>query len=204
GESRLPTLVQYDPFHRYFEAQAGTLLFTGRNGVPLIRYHIADSGGLIGFDPLLSALADRGFDPVAELASVGASAPRHMSCAYVFGRADFTVSFFGANIYPENISVGLEASHIAPHVSGKFVLQAKEGSDQAPHLLLVVELAPGAALDRALSEAIEKSVLTQLLRLNSEFAAYTPPEFRSPRVELKPNGDREWFPTGVKHRYTRR
>ena len=28
--------------------------------------------------------------------------------AFVFGRANFTVSFFGANVYPENISVGLE------------------------------------------------------------------------------------------------
>jgi phenylacetate-CoA ligase len=27
---------------------------------------------------------------------------------YLFGRADFTVSYFGANIYPENVSVGLE------------------------------------------------------------------------------------------------
>ena len=45
GESRLPTLVQYDPRSRYFETQEGTLLFSGNNGVPLLRYHIADTGG---------------------------------------------------------------------------------------------------------------------------------------------------------------
>ena len=33
------------------------------------------------------------------------SRPTHV---YLFGRADFTVSYFGANIYPENVSVGLE------------------------------------------------------------------------------------------------
>lgn len=27
---------------------------------------------------------------------------------FVFGRSNFTVSFFGANIYPENVTVGLE------------------------------------------------------------------------------------------------
>jgi phenylacetate-CoA ligase len=53
GESRLPTLVQYDPQSRFFEVktesdhEVGTLLFSGDNGVPLIRYYIADHGGII-------------------------------------------------------------------------------------------------------------------------------------------------------------
>src|SRR5262249_30900031 len=46
GESRLPTLAQYDPRSRLFEEFEGTLVFSGDNGVPLIRYHIADTGGL--------------------------------------------------------------------------------------------------------------------------------------------------------------
>ena len=47
GESRLPTLIQYDPLSRFFEVIYGTLLFSGDNGVPLIRYNILDNGGLI-------------------------------------------------------------------------------------------------------------------------------------------------------------
>ena len=58
--------------------------------------------------------------------------------------------------------------------------------------------------EKAKAEAIADCVLAQLLRLNSEFAHYTPPERRRPRIELKPAGDPEWFPAGVKHRYTRR
>lgn len=43
GESRLPTLVQYDPLSRFFEVQDdGTLLFSGDSGMPLIRYHIIE------------------------------------------------------------------------------------------------------------------------------------------------------------------
>jgi phenylacetate-CoA ligase len=64
GQARLPTLVQYDPCSRYFETIAGddgtTLLFSGDNGVPLVRYHIADQGGIIGFDAMLEFLAVRG------------------------------------------------------------------------------------------------------------------------------------------------
>jgi hypothetical protein len=36
-DSRLPILVQYDPGSRYFESHDGTLLFSGDNGIPLIR-----------------------------------------------------------------------------------------------------------------------------------------------------------------------
>ncbi|MGL5806873.1 MAG: phenylacetate--CoA ligase family protein, partial [Xenococcaceae cyanobacterium] len=39
GESRLPTLVQYDPIDRFFEVKDGALLFSGDNGIPLVRYN---------------------------------------------------------------------------------------------------------------------------------------------------------------------
>ena len=135
GESRLPTLVQYDPRGRYFEsipdgnADRHTLLFTGDNGVPLIRYHIADHGGIVGYDEMLKFLAHAGFDPVKQLGGHGWRGHRRMPFAFVFGRSHFTVSFFGANIYPENISVGLEQPQIRDWVTGKFVLQAGGGAE---------------------------------------------------------------------------
>jgi phenylacetate-CoA ligase len=204
GESRLPTLVQYDPRARYFETVDGTLLFTGDNGVPLIRYHIADRGGIVPHHAMLRFLAERGFDPRATLAAHGWRGARPLPFVYVFGRADFTVSFFGANVFPENVTVGLESGEIAPHVTGKFVLQAIEGLGTAPHLAVAVELAPGASGSTALEAAIAGSIQAALLRLNSEFASYVPAEHRLPRIRLLPTSDPEWFPVGVKHRYTRR
>ena len=209
GESRLPTLVQYDPFVRYFEAlpdaegRGHTLLFTGDNGVPLVRYHIADNGGLVPYEAMLHLLADWKFDPLAALGGHAWRGARRLPFAFVFGRANFTVSYFGANIYPENISVGLEQPPVSEWVTGKFVLQAKEGFAGAPHLAIAVELAPGTTGDAAKQAAIEAAILTHLLRLNSEFANYTPPEYRRPRVTLHAAGDPDWFPPGVKHRYTR-
>jgi phenylacetate-CoA ligase len=52
-------------------------------------------------------------------------------------------------------------------------------------------------------KAIASSILSQLLRLNSEFANYVPPEYQMLQVTLAPTGDPEYFPIGVKHRYTR-
>ncbi|HLZ31692.1 MAG TPA: phenylacetate--CoA ligase family protein [Chloroflexota bacterium] len=205
GESRLPTLVQYDPRVRFFEALPdGTLVFSGDNGAPLVRYHIADSGGLIAYPEMLNFLSEHGFDPRVEVQAVSDRGVRPLPFVYVFGRADFTISYFGANVYPENVTVGLEQPPISAWVTGKFVMQAREDDDRNPYLSIVVELGPGAVPGQDKSEAIAASILSHLLRLNSEFAHYVPPDRQRPRVELAPQGDPAYFPLDVKHRYTRR
>jgi phenylacetate-CoA ligase len=204
GESRLPTLVQYDSLQRFFEVENRTLLFSGDNGIPLVRYHIADTGGIIPYEEMLKFLANWGFDPIAALQQQGIRGIRSLPFVYVFGRSDFTVSYFGANIYPENVTVGLEQPQIREWVTGKFVLQVKEDADKNRFLSVLVELAPGVEGSEEKREAIAASILLQLLRLNSEFANYVPKEYQMPQVSLAPTGDPEYFPVGVKHRYTRR
>lgn len=207
GESRLPTLVQYDPHSRFFEVQDGTLLFSGDNGIPLVRYHISDNGGIIPYNEMLEFLADRGFDPIAALSQVSSQTHRQgvrsLPFVYVFGRSHFTVSYFGANIYPENVTVGLEQTPICNWVTGKFVMQVKEDGDRNEFLSIVVELAPGVEDSDEKRRAIAESIQHHLKRLNSEFANYTPDPYQTPHISLKPSGDPEYFPVGVKHRYTR-
>ncbi|WP_132122899.1 phenylacetate--CoA ligase family protein [Actinocrispum wychmicini] len=190
GDSRLPTLAQYDPASRYFECVDGTLLFSGDNGVPLVRYHIADEGGLVSHPDLMDFCSRNGFTPVP-----GPSSP----FVFVFGRSLFTVSFFGANIYPENVTVGLEQPGISDWVTGRFVLETYEDSDRDRRLRVTVE----QASDAADPYVIAASIHSQLLRLNSEFANYVPAGRQLPEVVLRPAGDPEYFPAGVKHRYTR-
>ncbi|MEO3855764.1 phenylacetate--CoA ligase family protein [Acrocarpospora sp. B8E8] len=192
GASRLPTLVQYDPAVRFFEEHEGTLLFTGDNGIPLIRYHIADEGGLISHKGMLGYLARFGFRPAAQ----GPELP----FVYVFGRSLFVVSYYGANVFPENVTVGLEQPGVSDSVTGKFVLAAPEG---AKGIELTVELAQGTVGTPELAERVSTSVLQALKRLNSEFAHYVPEDRQAPVVTLRPYGDPEHFPPGVKHRYVR-
>jgi phenylacetate-CoA ligase len=203
GESRLPTLVQYDPVSRYFELIEGnTLAVTGDNSVPLIRYHIADRGGLIGHDDLIAFLQARGLAALKDYGFEGEAVP--LPFVWVFGRADFTVSFYGANIYPENVVVGLEQPELAELASGKFVMEVKNDRSGSEFLYIAVELLPSVMADAGIEESAASSVRAQLLRLNSEFANYVPSAKQMPRIELRPFGDPEYFPVGVKHRYTRR
>ena len=196
GDPRLPTLVQYDPATRYFETHDGTLLFTGDGGIPLVRYHIADEGGLLTHDAMLAFCRAHGFEADA------VAGPR-LPFVWVFGRSLFTVSYFGANIYPENVTVALERTGISDWVTGKFVLQVVSDSDEERHLSIVAELAPGCSADPARAVQLADAVRVELLRLNSEFANYVPAAYQTPRVELRPSGDPDYFPPQVKHRYTR-
>ncbi|MEU8663097.1 phenylacetate--CoA ligase family protein [Actinoplanes philippinensis] len=196
GESRLPTLVQYDPATRLFEtAPDGTLVFSADGTVPLVRYHIADEGGVLPREELVAFCREHGFDP-----GDGPDQP----FVYVFGRSLFTVSFFGANVYPENVTVGLERADISAWTTGRFVLSTVEDDDRDRYLSVVVELAPGAGASAERERIAASSIRSELVRLNSEFAHYVPEGSQTPRVELRAADDPEFFPKGVKHRYTRR
>ena len=120
----------------------------------------------------------------------------------MFGRSLFTVSFFGANVYPENVAVGLEQPAVSEWVTGKFVLQTVADDDEnADAAGRRVELAPGRTRRPGASSPSRSG--PSCCRLNSEFAHYVPAERQLPQVVLRPAGDPEYFPVGVKHRYTR-
>jgi phenylacetate-CoA ligase len=192
GEARLPTLCQYDPLHRYFEAVAGDLLFSADGGIPLVRYKILDRGGVFAFRQLVDRLAPE----------LGAGA-RELPFVYVFGRSSFALSFYGANVYPENVAVGIEQPAFLATVSGKFVLQVLHDADQNPSLDVAVELLPGQAASAQLASDLATSIQRELERLNSEFKNYAPEPRRRPSVRLLPHAEPGHFPLGVKHRYTR-
>ncbi|MBV9945441.1 MAG: phenylacetate--CoA ligase family protein [Myxococcales bacterium] len=203
GEARLPTLCQYDPLHRYFEADGEQLLFTGDAGAPLIRYGILDRGGRVDFEQMTTFLADHGLDLRAELAARPAPSIRDLPFVYVFGRSSFALSFYGANVYPENVAAGIERPEFQDRLTGKFVVEIEHGEDEDPVLRVTVELAAGAPPRDDLARDLERSIRAAIERQNSEFLHYAPPERRTPTVALLPLGHPAYFPPGVKHRYTR-
>jgi phenylacetate-CoA ligase len=66
-----------------------------------------------------------------------------------------------------------------------------------------VELAHGVSSSQEIADKAADAVLTILRRLNSEFANYVPLDLQRPTVTLYPQGHPDYFPVGVKHRYSR-
>jgi phenylacetate-CoA ligase len=205
GEERLPTLCQYDPTSRYFEAvEGGTLVFSGDNGAPLLRYHIADTGGILSFEAMRAKLADHHFDPEMAVAQAGVGRVRRQPFVYVFGRANFTLSFFGANVFPETISLALEKPALSSWTTGKFVMEVKEGLADRPRFTIALELADRQDGDATRIDLAEREILETLVTHNSEYANYVSKQDQRPVVTLWSKGHPDYFPVGVKHRYSRR
>ena len=196
GESRLPTLVQYDPSSRFFETRDGTLLFTA----PVA----CRSSATTSPTRARRLRRDARLSPRPRLRSRGRARRRTRirPLPFVFGRSHFTVSYFGANVYPENIAVALEQPPVCDWVTGKFVLQSREDDDRNRYLALVVELAPGIPAGEEKERTIAEAVVAALLRLNSEFANYVR-KGAAAAGRAAAARDSEWFAVGVKHRYTR-
>jgi phenylacetate-CoA ligase len=205
GQERLPTLVQYDPCSRFFEEHEKTLAFSGENGVPLLRYHISDNGGVHPYQLMIERLRDFGFDAETEARRHGDRGIHRLPFAYVFGRSHFAVSFYGANVFPDTVSIALEQPETRAGVTGKFVLEVKEDAARDQELWIAVERsASGGPSDDELAGAVADAVVRVLARLNSEFSNYVPAEKRRPKVTVWPQGHPEYFPVGVKHRYARK
>jgi phenylacetate-CoA ligase len=203
GQSRLPTLCQYDPLHRYFEVDGDELLFSGDGGVPLVRYRILDRGGIVTFSEMAAFVKRHGGPRLHDLLGPGGPPVRELPFVYVFGRTHFALSFYGANVYPENVAIGLERPDVAAHVTGKFVMRVEPAALETPELAIAVELAPGGAPDEMFASRAAQAIRAAIEGVNSEFLHYAPSERRTPVVELISFGDPHHFPPGGKHRYTR-
>ena len=82
-------------------------------------------------------------------------------------------------------------------------MEIKQDRDQNSYLAIAVELAIEVNSNQDLEKAISNSIYSQLLRLNSEYANYVPPQRQLPEISLYNLGNPEYFPVGVKHRYTK-
>src|SRR6202012_2919843 len=129
---------------------------------------------------MMESLAKLGVDPFAELGRDDPTLTR-LPFAYVFGRSHNAVSFYGANVFPEMVTVGLDQPGIADRVTGKFVMTVQEDANRDARFTVVVELAAGATASSAFEAAVAESVGTHVARLSSEYGNYVPADRSAPR-----------------------
>jgi len=124
---------------------------------------------------------------------------------YLFGRDDFTVQLYGANVYPENIKEALEDRRIQSLVSGKFIIETKNGRNMTPYLALRIELASGIKPDKSLLLLMRQVVVETLQTKNSEYNVIfnTIGKRAEPKLKLESYGSK-WFKFDIKHKWVKR
>jgi len=205
--STLPSLLQYNPAQCYIEAVDGELAFTVLTGIPLVRYIIRDTGGVMTFTEMIEVLKQHGQDPYGELAKIGYGPEQvwKMPFFWVYGRSDGTVSIVGANVFPENIQAVLADAHDSDVLT--FKLKVETTAEFSQRLVISLEYRAAALSEEqetALSAHYYELLVEGLRRVNNDFRQSHDenPEAADPvvRVHAKGTGPFEGH-TAIKNRY---
>ena len=206
GLNKQPTLAQYIPEMFFFEIEAGGLLCSSNSGLPLVRYDLKDHGGGIGFEKMKEIFSDFGIDLFKEAKKSGIMHKVWtIPFVYVYERKDLSVSFCGANIYPETIKRLLQELDFSQTFTGKFTLLVKRDWNQDPFLEINLELK-----DRVLSPSpklrkhLSQRMVDTLLKENSEYRSVyldQKQERAIPRLEFWPYESVNFFKVGGKQKW---
>ncbi|SCG64292.1 phenylacetate--CoA ligase family protein [Micromonospora humi] len=175
GEQRLPMVFQYNPFATWLETNERRELVctVGSPDVlqPRLRYNVGDEALLVPYRRIAELAAA---DPVraAEFRTATADERMTLPVLLLFGRRDSTVSYLGANLYPQDVEYGLYTGN--PHASAisRFCLALVEDEALETRPVIHVELrGPLAAADRAaLATACRDGVRRHLASVSRDFA----------------------------------
>ena len=200
----LPSLVQFYPERRFIEEVEGEIVFTAKAGLPLIRYNIHDSGGVIPYEDLIAPVKKE-FDKGVRKNKLKTE-DWQLPFVYLNGRKDFTVTIYAVNIYPENIKAALVDPKMRSWVTGKFTMATKYHSDMDQYFEINVELAKGLNPDPDYQKIARTTITNTLLKLNAEYHKLRASigERADPHINLIMHGDNNFFAQGVKHRWVRK
>ncbi len=172
-DPRLPMVFQFNPLDHNVEVIDGELVITvSRLSLlsPRIRYNIHDAGGSFTYGHAMEVCRSLGLDPVGETSAFGRR-PMKLPFLFVHGRSDSTVSYMGANIYPEDVEQALFADAKLTDRLGAFCLELRDIGAGAVRPCVHVEVTDRGADDATLIGTIRRSVITRLEANSRDFKA---------------------------------
>lgn len=207
-EYKQPTVAQYSPEMFFFEEVDSILVCSAYSGLPLVRYSLKDTGGILSFETIKSVLIGNGINIDREIAEKNLNdVILNLPIVYIHERNDFTVKLSGANIYPEEIRRALNSEVIQKFVTGKFQMQIIFDDNQDQMLEINIELKQNVRSTLVIEKQCLTMIVNELLQSNSEYKylySLMPKKRIMPRIELKDYGDPLYFKSGVKQKWVRK
>ncbi len=172
-DPRLPMVFQYNPLDHNVESRDGELVVTVcRLSLlsPRIRYNVHDAGGGLSVRQVVAVCRDFGLDPMAAAQESG-RAPILLPIMWVHGRSDATISYMGANIYPEDVEQALFADTDLAGRLGAFCLELRDIGGGAVRPCLHVEVTDRGSDDAMIVRTLRQAVVARLELNSGDFKA---------------------------------
>lgn len=217
GEARTPMIFQYNPLETYLETTPeGELLCTLTSTSvlsPKLRYNIGDEARLMDWHDLAAVLRS---NPAWQAPAREAFRKQGMKLPLLllFGRADATISFMGANIYPQDVENGLYTDEARAAQIASFTLTLEDRADDATSQqpTIHLELREGVDLTAeertALADSAREGVVTYLARTSRDFAQSLEESDRTQDIDVRVHdtgtGPFEGMPDKLKRVYLRK
>jgi phenylacetate-CoA ligase len=205
--NKQPTFTQFIPEMFYFEDIEGRVVCSSYSGLPLLRYDLKDHGGVITLQQVKEVYKRVGRELPEELKKNGLQQNLwNLPFVYVYERSDFSVTFIGAQIYPEEIRRALLQRDMEHKVTGKFTMVSGYDSHSKNYLELNVELKRGVEVSRPLVKEVTQLIVADLLKENSEYrSSYGESKSAaSPKVRLWPKDHPLYFSGTGKQKWVQR
>jgi phenylacetate-CoA ligase len=164
----LPMLFQYNPTDFLIESsEKGELIITicrPNYIAPKIRYNIHDRGHVMQMEELYSILKELNISET-ELVKPSTDLPILLH----YGRADMTVSFFGANISPTDVQEAIYNLPSLANIVNSFCLNAVEDNDGNKQLVVSFEIQKNKSRSAINEQQTQIDFFDQLAKTNQDF-----------------------------------
>jgi len=207
---KLPTLCQYIPEHFYFQKTIDNkgLLCSSYSGLPLFRYDLKDSGGIIRYDELKDYLNKSSvlFKDIFKDIHISKKSKWRLPFVFVFERNDFSVSYYAFQVYPETIKRAIEIKSMDHRITGKFTMAVDYDEHNDQKLFIHIELSATESPSDELNSILSKKILKSLIAENSEFRK----TFKEKRMKINPivifhkYEDTKYFKPGIKQKWVQK
>ena len=188
---RLPMLFQYDPLDYYVEKNKdGELTVTVNRSEalsPRLRYNVHDIGGHLDFERVISICKKYGLDPLREAPLPFAKKHSKLPFLYIGGRSDSTISYLGANIYPEDVEQGIFGDVPATEerkIKG-FAMELVEDSTGQPRPIIYIELNDGVEVKAVDKGDLQKRIINRLSINSRDFRTSLKEDPKAGDIEVK-------------------
>jgi phenylacetate-CoA ligase len=206
-DDKLPTLTQYNPALFYFEEEDGNLLCSAYSGIPLVRYNLKDSGGVLSLHEAKKRLQSVGYDLDGKLRERKLEdLAWNLPFVYVYERNDFSVSYYAFQIYPEMIRRPLQQERFEDKLTGKFTMYVEYDDEGRQQFVINAELKADVDETEELLHEVKTQIVESLLTESSEFREVHKMygEEMLPVVVLWPYEDETYFKPGVKQKWVKK
>jgi phenylacetate-CoA ligase len=195
GKDDMPMIFQYNPLVHYIretkneqgKPEIEITLLDGKAASTKIKYNLHDEGKRYSYHEMIRTI--EGYYPhfLSEFSKKGGNLQEilHLPFLCIFGRSDGTLSFDGANVFPDQIQSGILRKPALAKITNRFKMEKKYDHKHTTQFHIHIELKNKVTPKKNMELQFLTAILSELVKINPDFReSYNKNKTLSPIINL--------------------